>query len=95
MAALYGVLLRHAGPSAGRRCLACGMVAHVAKPIAIDRLVATLLSVTSPSRTPGIGGMNVSARASSWRSCGHRGQALGIACLDRGAEDGGPLEETR
>jgi PAS domain S-box-containing protein len=40
----------HAMPEERARCLACGMVAHVAKPIEIDRLVATLRAVTSPSR---------------------------------------------
>ena len=40
----------HAMPEERARCLACGMVAHVAKPIEIDTLVATLRAVTSPSR---------------------------------------------
>jgi PAS domain S-box-containing protein len=40
----------HAMPEERARCLACGMVAHVAKPIEIERLVATLRAVTSPSR---------------------------------------------
>jgi two-component system, sensor histidine kinase and response regulator len=40
----------HALPEERARCLACGMVAHVAKPLEIDRLVATLRAVTSLSR---------------------------------------------
>jgi len=36
----------HAMAEERAQCLACGMVAHVAKPIELDRLVATLRAVT-------------------------------------------------
>jgi CheY-like chemotaxis protein len=37
-------------PEERAQCLACGMVAHVAKPIEIDRLIATLRTVTGAQR---------------------------------------------
>ncbi|WP_374561922.1 PAS domain-containing protein [Ideonella sp.] len=40
----------HAMPEERAQCLACGMVAHVAKPIEIDRLIATLRTVTGAAR---------------------------------------------
>jgi two-component system CheB/CheR fusion protein len=40
----------HAMPEERAQCLACGMVAHVAKPIEIDRLIATLRTVTGAQR---------------------------------------------
>ncbi|HEX5685643.1 MAG TPA: PAS domain-containing protein [Ideonella sp.] len=40
----------HAMPEERAQCLACGMVAHVAKPIEIDRLIATLRTVVGVQR---------------------------------------------
>jgi len=40
----------HAMPEERAQCLACGMVAHVAKPIEIERLIATLLTVVGAQR---------------------------------------------
>ena len=42
----------HALAAEREQCLACGMVAHVAKPIDIGRLIATLQAVTRRSGGP-------------------------------------------
>ncbi|HJV72570.1 PAS domain-containing protein [Ideonella sp.] len=41
----------HAMPEEREQCLACGMVAHVAKPIEMERLVATLRAITGAPRS--------------------------------------------